>query len=94
MPKLITEDVNGEKYEYTPLGDHVVKAKGVCGGRPTFKYTRIEVKGAVSRYMAGESIWSIIESYGNRINKQAMTEANSIVAKTRNRRPVRKSLTA
>jgi len=94
MPKLITENVNGEKYEYIPLGDHVVKAKGVCGGRPTFKYTRIEIKGTVSRYMAGESIMSIIESYGNRVSRQAINEAIDVVSKMRNRRPARKSLAA
>jgi len=39
MATLITEIVNGEPYHYYPLGDYVVRAIGVCGGRPTFKYT-------------------------------------------------------
>jgi len=43
--KLVTEMVGGEPYQYYPLGQYVVRAIGVCGGRPTFKYTRIEVKG-------------------------------------------------
>ncbi len=37
MSRMITEIVDDEPYEYIPLGEHVVKAKGVCGGRPTFK---------------------------------------------------------
>ena len=34
---IVTEMVGGEPYEYVPLGDHVVRAIGVCRGRPTFK---------------------------------------------------------
>ena len=43
MAELITEMVGGEVYQYYPQGEHVVRAVGVCGGRPTFKYTRIEI---------------------------------------------------
>jgi hypothetical protein len=43
-PKVVREIVGGEVYEYVPLGKHIVSAKGVCGGRPTFKYTRVEVR--------------------------------------------------
>jgi hypothetical protein len=42
--KVVREIVGGEVYEYVPLGKHIVSAKGVCGGRPTFKYTRVEVR--------------------------------------------------
>lgn len=42
MPELVTEMYGGEPYEYYPLGKYIVRAPGVCGGRPTFKYTRIE----------------------------------------------------
>ena len=45
MSALMTEMVGGEPYQYYPLGDYVVRAVGVCGGRPTFKYTRIEITG-------------------------------------------------
>lgn len=38
MAELMTEIVGGEPYEYYPLGEYVVRAPGVCGGRPTFKY--------------------------------------------------------
>ena len=43
--QLVREMVGGEWYEYRPLGKFVVSAPGVCRGRPTFKYTRIEVAG-------------------------------------------------
>ena len=35
MPELITEMVGGESYQYCPLGNYVLRAVGVCGGRPT-----------------------------------------------------------
>jgi uncharacterized protein (DUF433 family) len=41
--KLVRESIGGKSYEYYPLGKHIVSAPGVCGGRPTFKYTRLEV---------------------------------------------------
>lgn len=33
-PQLTREMVGGEWYEHVPLGEHVVAAPGVCGGRP------------------------------------------------------------
>ncbi len=44
MDKLITEMVGDEPYQYYPFGNYIVRAIGVCGGRPTFKYTRIEIQ--------------------------------------------------
>jgi hypothetical protein len=35
--KLITEMVGEEPYQYYPLGDYIVRAPGICRGRPTFK---------------------------------------------------------
>lgn len=78
---LITEDVNGISYEYTPIGEWIVKAKGVCGGRPTFKYTRIEPMFVVNRFAAGESIDSIVESFGNRVPYEAVIEAIKLFGK-------------
>lgn len=43
--KTVVEVVGGETYSYVPLGQYVVRAFGVCGGHPTFKYTRIEITG-------------------------------------------------
>jgi uncharacterized protein (DUF433 family) len=47
--EIITEEFGGEPYRYLPLGKHIVRALGVCGERPTFKYTRIEVASALGR---------------------------------------------
>ena len=52
---IVREVIGGEPYEYVPLGENVVRAVGVCGERPTFKYTRIEVEGALDRLASGES---------------------------------------
>jgi hypothetical protein len=40
--ELMRENVGGEPFEYYSVGRYIVIAPGVCGGRPTFKYTRIE----------------------------------------------------
>jgi len=42
--RLVRETRGGEPYEYYALGEYVVVAPGVCGGRPTFKGTRLEVQ--------------------------------------------------
>ncbi len=80
MPKLVTEIVGGETYEYYPLGDYVVRAKGICGGRPTFKYTRIEVSGILEMLHA-DSIDTIVEDYGGRVSHEAIEEAIQISGK-------------
>lgn len=81
MPQLQTEIVGGELYQYFPLGDYVVRAPGVCGGRPTFKYTRIEITGTLERLAAGESIEAIVAGYRNRVSVQAIEEAADLVTK-------------
>lgn len=81
MPKLVTEYVAGEPYEYYALGKYVVRAKGVCRGRPTFKYTRIEVAGALSRITAGESVDSVVEGYCGGVPREAIAEAIRIASK-------------
>lgn len=48
MSELVSEIIGGEVYQYYPLGEYVVRAVGVCGTRPTFKYTRIEITGTIS----------------------------------------------
>jgi uncharacterized protein (DUF433 family) len=76
--KPTIENVGGVPYEYFPLGEFVVKAKGVCGGRPTFKYTRIEIAGILTRLRAGEKIDAIVKDYHGRISREAILEADSI----------------
>ena len=61
--KLVSEIYGGEPYEYYPLGEHIVAAPGVCGGRPTFKYTRIDVRHAMSLLSGGWTVEAIAQSY-------------------------------
>lgn len=75
----ITELRGGESYQYYPLGDHVVRAIGVCGGRPTFKYTRIEITGTLERLAAGESLDDIVQGYRGRVSRAAILEAVCLV---------------
>jgi len=77
--QLITETVNGETYQFYPMGDHVVRALGVCNGRPTFKYTRIEITGTLERLAAGETIDEIVAGYRGRVSKDAIVEAISLI---------------
>jgi uncharacterized protein (DUF433 family) len=79
MPELMTEMVGGEPYHYCPLGDYVVRAVGMCGGRPTFKYTRIEITGTLERLAAGERLEDIVQGYGGRVSRQAIIEAVRLV---------------
>ncbi len=79
MKKLITEMQSGEPYQYFPLGKHVVRAIGVCGGRPTFKYTRIEITGTLERLAAGENIDDIVAGYRGRVSREAIIEAIHLV---------------
>ena len=81
MPKLVTEIVGGESYQYYPLGKHVVRAVGVCGGRPTFKYTRIEITGALERLAAGEKRDDLVHGYRGRVPQAAIVEAVRLVTK-------------
>jgi uncharacterized protein (DUF433 family) len=77
--KLVREIVGGEIYEYYPVGRHIVIAPGVCGGRPTFKYTRIDVRHALGLLAAGRSIERIAEGY--KIPVAAVREALALAAK-------------
>lgn len=77
--QLVSESVGGELYEYYPLGEHIVRAVGVCGGRPTFKYTRIEIAGALERLAAGETVEQLVEGYRGRVPYPAITEATALL---------------
>ena len=79
MPALMTEMVGGEPYHYYPLGNYVVRAVGVCGGRPTFKYTRIEITGTLERLAAGERLDDIVQGYRGRVSREAIMEAIRLV---------------
>src|SRR5947209_16557684 len=77
--KLVSEIYGDEPYEYYPLGEHIVRAIGVCGGRPTFKYTRIEIAGTLERLAAGESLDEIVAGYQGRVPRAAILEAIRLV---------------
>ena len=79
MNQLVTEILGGEVYPYYPLGDYVVRAPGVCGGRPTFKYTRIEIAGTLERLAAGDSIAQLVRGYQGRVSAEAIAEAVNLV---------------
>lgn len=78
---IIQETVGGEVYAFLPMGQYVVRAIGVCGGRPTFKYTRIEIAGTLARLSAGESLDSIVAGYGGRVSREAVQEAIDIATR-------------
>jgi uncharacterized protein (DUF433 family) len=80
MAEFITEIVGRESYQYYPLGEHIVRAVGVCGERPTFKYTRIEITGPLERLAAGETIDDIVKGYEGRVSREAIVEALNLVA--------------
>lgn len=76
VAQLYRELYGGEVYEYYPLGEYIVAAPGVCGGRPTFKYTRLEVSMILSRLAAGDTIETILENYAmSRLSTEAIYEA-------------------
>jgi uncharacterized protein (DUF433 family) len=80
-PKVVREIVGSEVYEYVPLGKHIVSAKGVCGGRPTFKYTRVEVAVVLRLLATGLSIDELVTNFGGRIFREAIEEAIKWAAK-------------
>ena len=78
--RLVREVVNGEPYEYYPLGKYIVAASDVCGGRPTFKYTRIEVAGLLDRLAGGETVEYLVLGYQGRVPREAIEEAIALAA--------------
>ncbi len=79
MSQVVTENIQGEPYRYYPLGEHIVRAVGVCGGRPTFKYTRIEIAGTLERLAAGETLDELVAGYRGRVSRSAIIEAIHLV---------------
>jgi uncharacterized protein (DUF433 family) len=79
--KVVREQIDGQVYEYLPLGKYVVSAPGVCRGRPTFKYTRIEVAGILDRLAGGDSIDELVCNFKGRFSRPALVEAINLAAK-------------
>lgn len=53
--ELVREIYGGLVYEYYPLGEHIVAAPGVCGGRPTIKYHRLDARWVIGYLRVGET---------------------------------------
>jgi uncharacterized protein (DUF433 family) len=79
--KKVREIVGGEEYEFHPLGRYIVCAPRVCRGRPTFKYTRIEVEGVLQLLGAGYSLKRLVENYQGRVPAAAIREATELAGK-------------
>lgn len=76
VAEMQQEIVGGETYQYYSLGKYVVAAPGICGGRPTFKYTRLEVSLILSLLAAGEPLDELITAYAqSRLCREAVQEA-------------------
>ena len=71
--KLVRETLHGEPYEYYPLGKYIVAAPGVCGGRPTIKYHRLDAMHIIGFLERGDSPKLIARNY--RIPVAAVREA-------------------
>jgi uncharacterized protein (DUF433 family) len=76
--KLVRETSGG--YEYYRLGRFVVLAPGVCGSRPTFKGTRVEVQTILDCLGDGRSIGDVLDSYPS-VSRAAVREAIRLAAK-------------
>ncbi len=81
--KIMREIVGDEPYEYYPLGRYIVRAPGICGGRPTFKYTRIDVRHALGLLSAGRSIATVAKGYN--VPVAAIQEAVQLASKALDR---------
>lgn len=75
-PELVREMYGDEVYEYYPLGQYIVAAPGVCGGRPTFKYTRLEVSMILALLSTGDTVNELVEAYHlSRLTPEMVYEA-------------------
>ncbi|MCE7981451.1 MAG: DUF433 domain-containing protein [Caldilinea sp. CFX5] len=83
-PDQLRCEVNaGDLYEYYPLGQYIVAAPGVCGGRPTFKYTRIEVRMVLAYLAEGRTIAEIVADYNRKeLPAAAINEAILLASQT------------
>jgi uncharacterized protein (DUF433 family) len=72
----------GESYIYYPVGQYVVAAPGVCGGRPTFKYTRLEVAVVLDLLASGWTVEDVMREYAqSRLTPEAIAEAIRLAKK-------------
>ncbi len=62
--QLITEIIGGEEYSYYRLGEYLVAAPGVCGGRPTIRGRRLDARHILASIRAGEPGPRVAEDLG------------------------------
>ena len=60
---LVREFLDDRAYEYYPLGEYVVAARGVCGGRPTLKYTRMDARWVMAYLKLGRTAEELAETH-------------------------------
>ena len=73
---LVCETHGDVPYEYYPIGQYIVAAPGACGGRPTFKYTRLEVAVVLDLLAAGWTTEHILHEYAqSKLTSEAIAEA-------------------
>lgn len=76
LPPLMREKYGSDVYEFHPLGDYVVIAPQVCGGRPTFKYTRLETSTILALLTHGATITEVVAEYeASNLTIEAVQEA-------------------
>ena len=63
VAELVREIYGGEVYEYLPLGEYIVAAPGVCGGRPTIKYHRLDARHVIGNLKRGETPEEVAANY-------------------------------
>jgi uncharacterized protein (DUF433 family) len=74
--QLIRETCGDTLYEYYPIGQYIVAAPGVCGGRPTFKFTRLEVAIILDLLAAGWTVERLVQEYAqSHLTAEAIAEA-------------------
>ena len=72
--QLVREIRGGEPYEYYPVGEYIVSAPGVCGGRLTFKYTRLDARHILAELNAGRTPAELREDYPGKFPQAALDE--------------------
>ena len=77
--KLVREATAEGVYEYFPIGQYVVIAPGICGGRPTFRGTRVEVQTIFDWLGSGRTIKDILKGYPS-LSEAAVEEAMKLAA--------------
>ena len=77
-PEMVHDTFNGSPYDYYPLGKYIVAARGVCGGRPTVKYHRLDARHIIGRLNRGDSRKEIARDY--EIPLAAIAEAEELAS--------------